>query len=66
MSAQHHGVGVGGGVPPPAKLKVIYGLKMVKTSDLYYKERSFYMYMCTNGWHSWGVGANAPSWPTPK
>ena len=37
MSAQRQGVGVGGNVHPPArsvKLKVIYGLKMSKTSDL--------------------------------
>ena len=55
----------GGDVPPPAqsaKLRVIYGLKMSKTSNLdsFYvnKGRTLYMYMhivCMNGGYSqWG------------
>ena len=57
MSAQHQGVGMGG------ELKVIYGLKMSKTSTFYvYKGRSLCMHIvCMNSGYS-QVGVASFHW----
>ena len=75
ISAQHQGVGVGGGCAPSHMEREAKGnlwLKMLKTSDLdtfyIHRGRSFYMYMyimCTNGGYPRGGGGGRGMPPLP-